>query len=93
MANKSFVIETSVKSLILKKIATEVARRGGTVSLDSYYKDPNGGGGGVYGKGEDPVFGKSEPTKQVDLVINIANQATVRAGVAKAAIKLKKAIR
>ena len=49
MARTKFVLDTDVKSAILKKIASEVAKIGGTVALDSYYKDPNGGGGGVYG--------------------------------------------
>lgn len=93
MAKAKFVLDTNVKSAILKKIATEVAKIGGTVALNSYYKDPNGGGGGVYGKGDNPVFGKSEPPKSIDLVINVATKQQITEGVEKASEKMRRARR
>lgn len=91
MARTKFVLDTDVKSAILKKIASEVAKIGGTVALDLYYKDPNGGGGGVYGKGDNPVFGKSEPPKRIDTVIDVATKVKITEGVAKAAEAMRRA--
>jgi hypothetical protein len=66
-----------VKSAILKKIASEVAKVG-TDGLNSYYKDPNGG---IYGKGN---FGKSDSTVVVQAVVDVSTEKSIAEGVAKA---------
>ena len=93
MPKAKFVLDTNVKSVILRKIASEVAKIGGTVALDSYYKDPNGGGGGVYGKGDNPVFGKSDPPKSIDAIINVATRAQIAESVVKVDNMMRKARR
>jgi hypothetical protein len=87
MAKKTkFVLDSNVKSAILKKIASEVAyagSRGG--GLNSYYK--SSGPGGIYGKGS---FGKSEPPQMHTVAIDLATKRSIAAGVAKAAKLIKK---
>ena len=88
---KKFKFEATIKSSILNKIAAERAMVGGGVSLDSYYKNPNYDKGGVYGKGDDPVFGKSDPPKSIDILIDITSRAKALESVAKAASKIRRA--
>lgn len=84
---KKIQFDTTIRSSILKKIATEVAMAGGAVALNSYYKNPEYDKGGVYGKGD---FGKSDPPKRIDVVINVATRARALESAAKAAEKIRK---
>jgi len=86
MAKTKFVLDTDMKSAILKKIASEVAYIGNRRGLNSYYKDP-GGGWGIYGKG---TFGKSEPPKRVAVSIDLSTKRSINAGVAQAVRLIKK---
>ena len=88
---KTFRFEATIKSAILNKIAAERAMAGGGAGLDSYYKNPNYDKGGVYGKGSDPVFGKSDPPKIIDIPIDITSRAKALESVAKAASRIRKA--
>jgi hypothetical protein len=90
MPKAKFVLDTDVKSAILKKIASEVAKIGGTAGLNSYYKDPNGGPGGVYGKGS---FGKSDPTVVIEAMIDVSTKERIAEGVAKAEELMRRARR
>jgi len=87
MAKTKFVLDTDMKSAILKKIASEVAYIGNRRGLNSYYKDPGGGGGGIYGKG---TFWKSEPPKRVAVSIDLSTKRSINAGVAQAVRLIKK---
>jgi hypothetical protein len=87
MAKTKFILDSNVKSAILKKIASEVAYAGSSRGLNSYYKDPNGGGGGIYGKGN---FGKSEPPQTHAVSIDLSTKRSIAAGVAKATKLIKK---
>ena len=87
MAKTKFVLDTDMKSAILKKIASEVAYIGNRRGLNSYYKDPGGGGGGIYGKGS---FGKSEPPRRLAVSIDLSTKQSIAAGVAQAARLIKK---
>lgn len=86
---RKFKLDATIKSSIIKKIAAEVALAGGGVALDSYYKNPNYDKGGVYGKGNDPVFGKSDPPKSIDVTINVSTRARAIESAAKAADKIR----
>jgi hypothetical protein len=65
--------DPDIKSSILKTISSEIAasRPDLKADLNQYYKDPGGGGGGLYGKGN---FGKSDPPKkQMTVVLTVGD--------------------
>ncbi len=86
MAKTKFTLDTDVKSAILKKIASEVARLEDAKGMNSYYKD-GGSGGGFYAKG---THAKSGPPQMLEVAIDLSTKKSIAAGVANAVKLIKK---